>query len=224
MINASRRKHHYIYKTTCLETNKYYIGMHSTDDLEDGYLGSGKVLWYSIKKHGKENHIREILEFLPDRKSLTNREQQIINEEILNDPMCLNIRLGGHGNFPGNKASDETKAKMSAARKGKPKSEEWKRKISEANKGRGDVRSEEGKKAAIEKITGRVMTAEERAMRSEAALKAGNYKQRTIVIDGVEYDSCKVAGLMLGISASTINKRCSSPNNLIYYFKDSPKL
>lgn len=52
---ASRRKYHYIYKTTCTITSKFYIGMHSTDNLEDGYVGSGKRLWYSINKHGKEN-------------------------------------------------------------------------------------------------------------------------------------------------------------------------
>ena len=44
---------HYIYKTTCNITNKYYIGMHSTSNLEDGYLGSGKRLRYSIRKYGK---------------------------------------------------------------------------------------------------------------------------------------------------------------------------
>ena len=30
--------------------------MHSTDDLEDGYLGSGTFLWHSIRKHlGEKN-------------------------------------------------------------------------------------------------------------------------------------------------------------------------
>lgn len=55
-IRASRRKYHYIYKTKCLLTNKYYIGMHSTDNLDDGYVGSGKRLWYSINKHGLKKH------------------------------------------------------------------------------------------------------------------------------------------------------------------------
>ena len=68
------RKYHYIYKTTCIITNRFYIGMHSTDNLQDGYIGSGKRLYYSIKKYGKENHTCEILEFLPDRLSLKNRE------------------------------------------------------------------------------------------------------------------------------------------------------
>ena len=49
------RKFHFIYKTTCSVNGKYYYGMHSTDDLEDGYIGSGTKLWHSIKKHGLEN-------------------------------------------------------------------------------------------------------------------------------------------------------------------------
>ena len=66
MKQASRRQYHYIYKITRLdESGRYYIGMHSTDDLEDGYFGSGKLIIRSINKHGKEKHQKEILEFLP---------------------------------------------------------------------------------------------------------------------------------------------------------------
>jgi len=45
-INMPRKqkKYHYIYKTTNILNYKFYIGMHSTDDLDDGYVGSGKRL------------------------------------------------------------------------------------------------------------------------------------------------------------------------------------
>jgi hypothetical protein len=91
------RKHHYIYKTTCKVNGKFYVGMHSTDNLEDGYLGSGKRLWHSIRKHGKENHSKEILEFLPNRSSLKDREKEIVNEQFLEDPLCMNLQIGGGG-------------------------------------------------------------------------------------------------------------------------------
>jgi hypothetical protein len=103
MERAQRRKYHYIYKTTCIITNKFYIGMHSTDNLEDGYIGSGKRLWYSINKHGKDNHDCEILEFLPDRKTLKEREKQIVNVELINEELCMNLQLGGGGGI-----SDDT--------------------------------------------------------------------------------------------------------------------
>jgi group I intron endonuclease len=96
-VRASRRKYHYIYKTTCLITNKYYIGMHSTDNLEDGYQGSGTILARSIRRHGRENHQTEILEFLPSRKDLRKREARLINEQLLKDKMCMNLVLGGSG-------------------------------------------------------------------------------------------------------------------------------
>lgn len=73
--------------------------MHSTDNLEDGYIGSGKRLQYSINKHGKENHTKEILEFLPDRKLLSEREIEIVNQEMLNEELCINIVLGGSGGY-----------------------------------------------------------------------------------------------------------------------------
>ena len=100
-------KYHYIYKTTCNVTGKYYIGMHSCSDLEDGYLGSGKKLRRSLNKYGIENHTKVILEFLPDRKSLAEREREIVNQEMLNEDLCMNIQLGGGGGF----SSDEHKEK-----------------------------------------------------------------------------------------------------------------
>lgn len=92
-----QKLHHYIYKTTCLVTGKFYVGMHSTDTLDDGYLGSGKILRYSIAKHGRENHQREIIETCPSRESLKLREREIVNEELLADPLNINLKYGGEG-------------------------------------------------------------------------------------------------------------------------------
>ena len=43
--------------------DKYYVGMHSTSNLKDGYLGSGKSLRYAIRKYGEENFKIEIIEW-----------------------------------------------------------------------------------------------------------------------------------------------------------------
>jgi len=75
----------------------FYIGMHSTDNLDDGYSGSGQRLWKSIRKHGKAAHKKEIIEFLPDRKSLSLREEELVTKELLQDPLCMNLRPGGRG-------------------------------------------------------------------------------------------------------------------------------
>jgi hypothetical protein len=85
--------------------------MHSTSNLEDGYLGSGRRLWLSINKHGKESHSIEILEWLPDRSSLKLKEKEIVNEDLLKDEMCMNLQIGGGGGF----SSTDHQLKMASA-------------------------------------------------------------------------------------------------------------
>lgn len=94
-----KHKYHFIYKTTNLKNGKYYIGMHSTSNLNDGYLGSGKRLRRSVRKYGKENFKLEILEFFDDRESLVKRERELVNEEVIKDAMCMNLMIGGKGGF-----------------------------------------------------------------------------------------------------------------------------
>lgn len=94
-----QHKYHYIYKTTNLINGKYYIGMHSTSNLDDGYIGSGDRIRRSIKKYGKENFKCEIIETLPNRKLLKEREKQIVNQELLLDKKCMNLVFGGGGGF-----------------------------------------------------------------------------------------------------------------------------
>ena len=95
----SQKKYHYIYKTTCNVNCKFYIGMHSTENINDGYLGSGRRLWNSIDYHGKENHKKEIIEFCLNRDELKKREREIVNVDLINDQFCMNLQLGGGGGF-----------------------------------------------------------------------------------------------------------------------------
>lgn len=97
MARAQRRQFHYIYKITNRLNGKFYIGMHSTDSLDDGYFGSGKYLKRSVEKHGKENHEMEILEHYSSREDLAAREKELVDKELLQNEMCMNIRLGGDG-------------------------------------------------------------------------------------------------------------------------------
>ena len=93
------KKYHFIYKTTNLISGKYYIGMHSTHNLKDGYMGSGRNLRYSIKKYGKDNHKIEVLEFFDNRKDLKKRERDVVNLKEIAKKDCMNIQLGGYGGF-----------------------------------------------------------------------------------------------------------------------------
>jgi group I intron endonuclease len=100
MANINKvKKHHFIYKTTNLLNGKYYVGMHSTSDMKDGYLGSGTRLRHSIRKYGESNFKIEILEFLPTREELIKRERELVNEDLIKDSNCLNLKPGGSGGF-----------------------------------------------------------------------------------------------------------------------------
>lgn len=90
---------HYLYKIVNLLNEEFYIGIHSTNDLNDGYMGSGYRIKRSIKKYGKENFKIEILGFYQNREILKEKEQEIVNQELLSDEKCINIAYGGTGGF-----------------------------------------------------------------------------------------------------------------------------
>ncbi|WP_407307908.1 GIY-YIG nuclease family protein [Acinetobacter sp.] len=90
---------HIIYKITNTLNNRFYIGMHSTENVNDGYLGSGRRIKAEVRKYGKEHFVKEILERLPSREMLKTREAEIVCEELRNNPLCLNLKNGGEGGF-----------------------------------------------------------------------------------------------------------------------------
>jgi len=71
------------------------VGIHSTKRLNDGYKGSGVRLQNAIKKHGTEKFVCEHLEFLPSRQAALDRERDIVNEQLLANPLCMNLIPGG---------------------------------------------------------------------------------------------------------------------------------
>ena len=60
-------------------------------------MGSGKRLSNSILKYGRENHIREVLEFFDNRNDLFKREREIVNDDLLKEEKCMNLKRGGEG-------------------------------------------------------------------------------------------------------------------------------
>jgi hypothetical protein len=49
------RKYHIVYQTTNTINGKIYIGCHSTDVIEDGYIGSSLLLKQAVAMHGTHN-------------------------------------------------------------------------------------------------------------------------------------------------------------------------
>jgi group I intron endonuclease len=85
----------YLYQITNLINNKIYIGVHKTDRLDDGYMGSGTKIIRAIEKYGIENFRKEILEFFDTYEDALDKERCIVNEEFLQREDVYNINLGG---------------------------------------------------------------------------------------------------------------------------------
>jgi group I intron endonuclease len=145
-------KYMYIYLTTNMITGKRYVGQHAANDKINDYFGSGLLLNKAIKKYGKSNFTKEIIENCVSEQQLNKREEYWIKEKNTINPNGYNISGSGYGNGtrgvePWNKEkhdiySKETIEKMTKKLKlinvkgckGHPRSEECKRKIGEKNK------------------------------------------------------------------------------------------
>lgn len=96
MSNISN-KYHYFYKIINNLNGHFYYGVHNTNDLNDGYMGSGTRLRYAYKKYGIENFTKEILKFFDTSKEAFEYEAEVVNEDLIKDNNCYNIKQGGEG-------------------------------------------------------------------------------------------------------------------------------
>lgn len=122
MPRKQKQKLYFVYKTTNIINGRYYIGVHATRNLKDGYLGSGQQLRYAIRKYGKENFVIEILEYCKSEEDMYKRERELVTLNEVNCKECYNLKVGGKGGFPpsaaggngfkGKKHTKETKEKI----------------------------------------------------------------------------------------------------------------
>jgi group I intron endonuclease len=142
-----------IYKTTNLINGKIYIGQDSKNRPQ--YLGSGVYLKKAIKKYGKNNFIKEILEDSISTKDILNlREIYWIKKfNSIDSNIGYNLTKGGNGSL-GIKVSEEKRKKISESLKGKPKSKLHKQRLSESQ--RGKILSESHRQALSESHKGNI--------------------------------------------------------------------
>jgi hypothetical protein len=104
---------YFVYKTTCIPTQKYYIGVHSERRSSDGYIGCGvcsegnakalkrkgvkSAFIDSVIKYGYHNFKREVLEEFDSIKEAYTYEEELVTKELISLKDCLNIKVGGTG-------------------------------------------------------------------------------------------------------------------------------
>jgi len=170
---------YYIYKITNLIDGKIYIGVHKTKDMNDGYMGSGKIIKNAINKYGKSNFKKEIIETFSCSEDMYLREKEIVTDDFLAREDTYNLRRGGTGGFDylnktglalrtGCVLSEESRLKISKSKTGSKHTEYTKKILSENN---GMKNSEEARKKVSDALTGKEKTDEHKQKISEAIKK-----------------------------------------------------
>jgi len=90
---------HYVYKITNLINGMFYIGKHSTEYVDDGYMGSGTLVKRAIAKHGVENFKKEILQFFDSAEQALEYERSIVTQDLVERKDSYNMTIGGNGSW-----------------------------------------------------------------------------------------------------------------------------
>lgn len=108
-------KHYIIYQIQNKLNGMIYIGKHQTEDLNDGYMGSGIRIVRAIEKYGVENFEKTILFECSSIEEMNAKETEIVNENFIARDDVYNIKLGGDGGW------DYVNSDKSSYRKGSKK-------------------------------------------------------------------------------------------------------
>ena len=93
------KRFYLIYKITNNLNQKFYIGKHETDNLDDDYFGSGKHLKNAQNKYGIENFTKTILFYCANREEMNLLEHCVVTPEFCQREDTYNINEGGDGGF-----------------------------------------------------------------------------------------------------------------------------
>lgn len=85
-----------IYRTTCLVNGKTYVGKHKTRNINDGYMGSGKLLKRAIAKYGRENFVTEVLDVFDSEEKMNLAERILV---VPDRETTYNLCPGGKGGW-----------------------------------------------------------------------------------------------------------------------------
>lgn len=189
-----------IYKTINKINEKLYIGQQSDEINKPYYIGSGKILKQAIKKYGRKNFEKVILEKCASKEELNKREVYWIKKlNTTNNKIGYNITSGGCGGNTISNLSIKDKRK-------------WKQNLKKASKRNGE-----------RKLSGNFTKAEIEGFKKISESKIGdrNYRWKGYIYIYDEnmnlinkFDTIKKASKELHIHKRIINKLANT--NILY--------
>lgn len=170
-----------LYKTTNLVNGKIYIGIHSTTNIDDGYLGSGKLLLKAIKKYGAKSFRREILAQVSSTEELEKLEIEVVTEDFCKRDDVYNIMPGGKWeskdrnglSFAGKSQSVESITKMVETKKltQSPITEETRKKLRDSSFSKSKPEEQRAHASRAGKIGGAKPKSEEHRKKISETMK-----------------------------------------------------
>lgn len=76
------KRKYLVYKITNRFNNKIYIGVHSTLNESDRYMGSGVEIREALKKEGKKSFVKEILFTFDTKEEMLAKEKELVTKEF----------------------------------------------------------------------------------------------------------------------------------------------
>ena len=200
-----------VYKTTNSINGKYYIGVHRTSNLNDGYMGCGHYrgrklrtqldtrLYRAFRKYGDDAFITEVMHSFKNEIDAFKKEKELID---ITDKNCYNDKPGGIGGFhpdtnKGRILSESERKKLSDSAKIRSKLYPLQTEIlKQYNKSRigktyteiyGEKKAKEISLRRSKSLTGRKLTNEHRRKMSEnrKGKDCGKCKGRKRVWDAI---------------------------------------
>lgn len=88
--------HYTVYKITNSVNGRFYVGVHRTKDLDDGYMGSGSLIKKAVKKYGKAVFVKEILFDFDTVEEMVEKERAIVTRDFVEREETYNLVPGGY--------------------------------------------------------------------------------------------------------------------------------
>ena len=206
----SEKAHNICYQTIHLPTGIQYLGYHSTNDLDDGYIGSGPKFRAFRRGRPRSEFAFHILRDYPTREQARKWEEFAVTRQVVEDPRFMNNQLGGGGGRP---LSSDALARRNAGIKAAHNRPEAKAKRSAMMKERMAGSAE--RDAAIARLAHRRKSEEEKRKIGDA-LRGGTHTEksrrnmseahnRPVIVGDRWYPSGKAAAEGEGVSPQAIS-------------------